>query len=298
MQALDGHIHLFKKAYGDLFANGHIRSAGELALFGELRRAHDIGRAFVIGYEGAGYAGNNGYILRLSQLHPWILPFAWLRAHPRGLEGRARAARRRGFFGCSLYLDAADDGAWLASGAAAPFWEWVEHYRFPVSLNMSWRQAPALARALASTPDCPVLVSHMGRPFLERGRLASAYIRGMSALASIPGVRVKLSASYAFAREGWRYPQRDLFPALDFLRRKFGARRLIFGSDFAPVLEHNTYRQALELVRSEYRGFSASELADIYRGNAERIILKTAVENEPTKKQGTVPSPRGDCPLR
>jgi predicted TIM-barrel fold metal-dependent hydrolase len=64
-------------------------------------------------------------------------------------------------------------------------------------------------------------------------------------------VYVKLSGFYAYVKGSWRWPQRGLFVLADRLRSAFGAKRPLFASDFSPVLEHNTYRQGLDLVRAE-----------------------------------------------
>ena len=48
----------------------------------------------------------------------------------------------------------------------------------------------------------------------------------------------------------------------------------MFASDFSPVLEFNTYRQTLEMLKLDYNGFSEKELNDIYYSNAKKIIAK------------------------
>jgi predicted TIM-barrel fold metal-dependent hydrolase len=94
----------------------------------------------------------------------------------------------------------------------------------------------------------------------------------MGLLARHENVHVKLSGFYAFAREGWRYPQTDLAPAMRRLRDTFGAGRLLWGSDFSPVLEHNTFRQALHVIEEACSCFTSADLDRIHRRNAERII--------------------------
>lgn len=271
MRVIDSHIHLFATPYAAVFRNAHIRQEGELALFEEYRQAYGIEKAFVIGYHDERNPSNNDYILKLARRHSWVLPFGYLRVSRTPLVEQARKLARRGFRGLSLYLDSRKSCRWLAQGKMPDFWSFLQERGLPISINMSWKNAAALAKALACAPGCKVLVSHMARPVVTGGKLGKSY-REIGRLADFPNVFVKLSGFYAFAKEGWRYPQMELAPAVDFLKKTFTVKRLVFGSDFAPVLEHNTMRQTVEFLRTEYGGFTRAELRDVYYGNAARLV--------------------------
>ncbi len=86
-------------------------------------------------------------------------------------------------------------------------------------------------------------------------------------LASDPGPFVADLEDY------WRNPP-VYDDAVEFLQDHFSTKRLLFASDAAPVLPFNTMKQTIEMLRTEYHGFSKKEIQDIYYNNAARIIRR------------------------
>ena len=275
MSIIDAHMHIFDQPYSDLYNNSHIRQGeeGELHLYEEYRRDTGIEGAFVICYEGdSRYAGNNGYVERIKSGRPWIHSFGHMNPNPGTMRKEAQKLNQRGHFGLSCYLDRDDSCTWMASDEMDSFWQYIEEERMPLSLNISANQCGPLAEALARHPGATVLISHMGRPKVSGGRLDEADYAPLLNLAGHEGACVKLSGFYAFVEDGWRWPQKPLFAAVDRLKSEFGAERLLFATDFPPVLEHNSIRQTIALLKLEYTGFTESEQQAIYGGNAQRII--------------------------
>ena len=61
-------------------------------------------------------------------------------------------------------------------------------------------------------------------------------------------------------------------PFVDLLLHRFGARRLYWGSDFAPSLDHVSFAQTLHPVG--LNGLSAAEAADVFGGNLCRALRR------------------------
>ncbi|MDD3927170.1 MAG: amidohydrolase family protein [bacterium] len=274
MTIIDTHMHLFEKPYGDLYDNSHVREGakGELHLYEEYRRSCAVEAAFVICYQGGHCPRNNSFVEKIRDSRPWIYSFGHLQPDSRSLLSQAMELDRDGHFGLSCYLDADDSGDWLSSERLQPFWEYISAERMPLSLNIRAAQCRPLAGILERYPGLIILISHMARPRLRSGKLDEEDYAPLLSLAGYPGVYVKLSGFYAFTEDGWRYPQRPLFQAVDLLRAAFGSQRLLFATDFPPVLEYNTFRQAIELLQAEYKGFTPQELQAVYRDNAHGII--------------------------
>lgn len=274
MNIIDAHIHLFEKPWSDLFDNGHIKVGpeGEAGLFEQYRRAFGIEGALVIGHEDRCQPRNNAYVRSLANRCRWIHSFGYLRANPATMLRKARELTGYGHVGLSCYLERQDSAEWLVTATMAPFWDFLREQRMPLSFNLSAFQCRPLAEVCAAYPGVRVLISHMARPKVVKGKLDERDYAPLLALADHEGVYVKLSGFYAYVKDSWRWPQQGLFVVVDRLRSAFGAKRLLFASDFSPVLEHNTYRQTLELLRTEYSGFSAQELADVYGRNAKRVL--------------------------
>ncbi|MDD5697710.1 MAG: amidohydrolase family protein [Victivallaceae bacterium] len=268
MKIIDTHIHIFEKPYSDLFNNSHIRDGmeGELHLYEEYRKKYAIEAAFVICYDEGHCPGNSAYVKTLTGSRPWIYSFGYVKP---GIHFGADSKKiiAAGHFGISCYLQRDDPGVWLKTSD----FSWLQENNIPLSLTVWPHQCAALYELLREHPRLAVLINHLGRPQLKDGKLDIESYKQVLALSGFENVYVKLSGFYAFSEKGWSFPQSDLFPVLDLLKENFAAGRLMFASDFSPVLEFNTYKQTLEMLR-DYNGFSEEELSNIYCSNAKKII--------------------------
>ena len=279
MPIIDTHIHLFDRPFALAFNADHIKSGpeGEVTQYENFRRTHTISHAFVICYEYRPNPRNNEYVLNLSKRRKWIHPFGFVKSNPSTMARDAERLLKKKFFGLTLYPDSRDavwltkSPRWMAERKMNDFWALVEEQEVPVSINMNHTSVPFLLKALDRYPNCILLLSHMVFPVVKNGKLNKAFLV-MKELKNYPNVFVKLSGFYALSAKGWKYPQDDMFPAVDFLRDHLTPKRLMFASDAAPVLPFNTMKQTVEMLRTEYRGFSKKEIQDIYYNNAARII--------------------------
>ena len=212
-------------------------------------------------------------MLNLAKRRKWILPFGFLKSNPTTMTRQAAQLLKRKCFGLTFYLDFTKSSRWIAERKMHEFWALVEEHEVPVSINMSYRSIPALLKALDRYPNCILLIAHMACPVVKNGRLNKPFLVTKE-LRNFPNVFVKLSGFYAFSAKGWGYPQDDMFPAVDFLQDHFSTKRLLFASDAAPVLPFNTMKQTIEMLRTEYHGFSKKAIQDIYYNNAARIIRR------------------------
>ncbi|WP_229406921.1 amidohydrolase [Micromonospora sp. NBRC 110038] len=272
MERADAHLHLFADGYPGRY--GRSPAGGdELAVYRTLRHEHGIGRALVVGYEGAPeFAGNNGHLAALAATHDWIAPVAYV-----PVTGTDRAGLDRlwaaGFAGVAAYLpdpDAADAFAGWALTVAGP----LNDARAVVSLNATPEATGRLGRALASLDGCPVLFSHLGLPGRQRAvpadQAAADRLAPLTDLAHLPHVGVKVSGLYAVSDPAEAYPHDAARPFVDLLLHRFGARRLYWGSDFSPSLDHVSFAQTLRPVGLD--GLSAAEAADVFGGNLHRAL--------------------------
>ncbi|WP_229401821.1 amidohydrolase family protein [Micromonospora okii] len=272
MPRADAHLHLFAGGYPGRY--GRSPAGGdELAVYRTLRREHGIDRALVVGYEGGPeFAGNNAHLARLAAAHDWIAPLAYVAAggtDPDGLD-RLWAA---GFAGIAAYLpDPASADAfagWAATAAGA-----LNDASAVVSLNAPPEAADRLGRALAALDGCAVLVSHLGLPgrhaTAPTPTAAAARLAPLTELARLPHVGVKVSGLYAVSDPAEAYPHDAARPYVALLLDRFGARRLYWGSDFSPSLDHVSFAQTLHPVGLD--GLSPAEAADVYGGNLRRAL--------------------------
>ena len=115
------------------------------------------------------------------------------------------------------------------------------------------------------------LIDHLGLaqpPVLTPDDPPFARLPQVLALAEVPGVTVKLSGIAALSREA--YPFADLRAPLDALLQAFGARRLLWGSDWTRTKSLLPYAQNLSFL-ADLGALSADEQAMILEDNLRRI---------------------------
>ncbi|MEV4466166.1 amidohydrolase family protein [Micromonospora echinofusca] len=297
MRRADAHLHLFAAGYPGRY--GHSPAGGdELAVYQALRREHGVERALVVGYEGEPrFAGNNAHVARLAAAHDWIAAVAYV---PPGGPARAgEIARRlsRDFVGVAAYLP--DESAaeaftvWATREAPA-----LNHAGAVVSLNATPTATAGLGPALAALDGCTVLFSHLGLPGERAGvptrETAEAVLTPLTRLARLPHVGVKLSGLYAVSRPAHAYPHHAARPFVDLLIDRLGPRRLYWGSDFSPSLDHVSFAQAADPIGLD--GLSPGDREAVLGGNLLRALDRQAAAtgrqpSASTPQEGRLPSP-------
>ncbi|MEV5768095.1 amidohydrolase family protein [Micromonospora sp. NPDC052213] len=273
MQRADAHLHLFAAGYPGRY--GRSPAGGdELAVYQGLRREHGIVRSLVIGYEGeAGFAGNNRHLASLAAAHDWIAPVAYV--PPDGPTDGDSLDRwwSAGFVGIAAYLadpTSADRfGDWLARHTAA-----LNSTAALLSLNATPAATDRLGPALAALDGCTILFSHLGlpgtQPVVPTGDEAREILTPLTHLARLPHVGVKISGLYAVSEPSHGYPHDAARPFVELLLTHFGTRRLYWGSDFPPSLDHVSFAQTLHPVGLDE--LSAAERDDVLGANLLRAL--------------------------
>ncbi|QKW13854.1 MULTISPECIES: amidohydrolase [unclassified Micromonospora] len=272
MDRADAHLHLFADGYPGRY--GRSPAGGqEIAAYQDIRRVHGIDRALVVGYEGESrFAGNNDYLAGLAARHPWIAPVAYV---PPGGPADGQLARwwAAGFVGLAVYLTDAE--------AADRFTDWVAGSAGDLitagavlSLNATPAATRRLGTALAALDGCPVLFSHLGLPGSRatppNPQQAAETLTPLLDLAPLPHVGVKISGLYAVSEPPHAWPHAAARPFVELLLERFGSRRLYWGSDFPPSLDHVSFAQTLEPVGLD--DLAPTERADVFGANLRRVL--------------------------
>lgn len=261
MTLADAHIHLFAGGYpgrfGALFPRG-----GELRVYEAFRRAYQVRRALVVGYEGQPWSrGNNQYLARLAARHAWIAPLAYctLSRFPRARQ--IGTWRQKGFAGLSWYITSQNEEDTLRN-SPQEVWKMLNAWRAVISVNTTAETAGRLHEIFSRLPETRILVSHLGLP----GQLPGArkHLPPVLKLASLPHVGIKLSGAYACGA----FPHPGLKGLLSDLRNAFGEQRLFWGSDFSPALDQVTFEQTV----APFAEMSWNNPADVFSRNLTRIL--------------------------
>lgn len=232
----DSHIHLFA-THGD--GQDGRTSDADVSRYEALRSAHAIDIALVVGYEGEPiYRGNNAFILAQAEERPWIRPLAYV--DPKTTASRVEDLLARGFFGLSVYATRTEDApgvADLLTRIAPPLIE----RRALLSINVIPELYSAVASAIENRPELRILIGHLGLPAAGASDPAHANA-ALHDLRHLVGPHTYVKASGFYALRSTVSAEDALAKVLDI----FGTQRVTWGSDYPPVLNHQSFAAAVD----------------------------------------------------
>ena len=169
----------------------------------------------------------------------------------------------QGFHGVRLSPAVDASGDWFTGPLMDPLVRRAADLDVPMLILTRPPRLPDLAALLERHPDLDVVVDHMADVTLddEQG------IRALLELARYPRVHVKISHTWSITRQ--EYPWRDAQRLVERVVQAYGARRLMWGTDWPMCSEWTTYARTLSVVRDEMDFFTDEE--------REWVLGKTAL---------------------
>lgn len=270
----DAHVHFFAGGFPGRYGRSPGGGAPEIDVYESLRFEHGVSRVLAIGYEGQAFgAGNNGYLRTLAATRPWIDTVAYVEADADPTPGRIEEVLEAGHRGLSIYVtdEAAADG-WLAWKTET--WQTLERTAAIVSLNIVPEALERSRTLIRSNAGCRFLISHLGLPGPHESpptvREARVRLRALLDHAGDDNVYVKISGLYATSIAPHDFPHPTATPYVEALLEHFGTRRCVWGSDFAPVLDHVSFAQAASPV--QLADLDDQERAAVMGANLEALL--------------------------
>jgi predicted TIM-barrel fold metal-dependent hydrolase len=153
-----------------------------------------------------------------------------------------------------------------------PAWErgyaLLGKHRLSFDLQCYPAQMAHIAGIASRHPEVPVMINHIGMPMLTDPDGLAEWRRGMTALAALPHVAVKLSG-LGFIERQWSVEsmRRLVLEAIEL----FGPKRAMFASDFPTdklFAGFDTCLGALDAITAD---FSEDERRDLFGRNAARL---------------------------
>jgi L-fuconolactonase len=213
------------------------------------------------------------FMLDLAQRHRFILGVVgWVDLKSAGAPMHiAHLAQHRKFKGLRPMLQDLANDRWIDDPALDPAVQAMIDHRLSFDALVLQRQLPSLREFARRHPELPIVIDHAAKPAIARGSLAE-WQREIEALARLPNVHCKLSGLLTEAGPGCG-PLR-LHPYVEHVFASFGARRLMWGSDW-PVLRLATdYDAWFTMARSlcaAQPGVNPDDLDAVFGGNAARF---------------------------
>jgi L-fuconolactonase len=249
MSLADAHIHLFGGGYaGRLGASP--AGGDELEVYERLRANYEIECALVVGYEGeARYAGHSREIFSLALDRPWMFPLPFLAVAAPPTVAELRDWKEQGAVDYSIYLKTESDGMTFSDWPANTLAE-LSAQRAILSFNATPAALGRSREVIAAIDGARVIFSHLGLPGRSSIALTTIQARErlqpLLELASHPDVAVKLSGLYAVSDPPHKFPNDAAQPFVDVLLDTFGPLRMMWGSDFSPVLDYLSFAQVAD----------------------------------------------------
>ena len=147
-------------------------------------------------------------------------------------------------------------------------WERCRRLRVVVSVLARMEHVEAIARRAGRYADVPIIVDHLAHPDPAAGPGAPPF-RAFLALADRPNIFVKPTGFHNFSKRP--YPHEDCDDFFKAVLEKFGAHRMIWGSDFPHVLLKAGYGPALSHFERRYACLGRDDRELILARNASRL---------------------------
>lgn len=236
---------------------------------------HGVDRAVLV--QPAFRGEDNGYLADVAALWPERFAAVCV-VDPRlpGAEGRLEYwTRERGCRGLRLRPRLAGEAAVFADECSAPLWAKANELGVVVSILAGPEHLLAIGAWAERFPGVPIVLDHLAHPDAAAGAAAPAFGQLLD-LARFPNVHVKLSGYYYFSALDYPHPDCDLL--VKAVTEHFGARRILWGSDFPHVLLKSGYAGALAFSARTMPYLTEPDRARFLGGNAARLYWNNGEE--------------------
>ncbi len=160
---------------------------------------------------------------------------------------------KEGFQGVRLSPAGDGTGDWIRGPLMQPLWQRCEDLGVPMTLLAPINRMIDVQPLIERHPNLTIVIDHMADcPVDQPERLNS-----LLALARYPKVFVKISHTWSLSKEN--YPWLDAQELVKRLHDRFGAHRLMWGTDWPIAKERATYSQRLTVVRDQMNFLSEED---------------------------------------
>lgn len=160
------------------------------------------------------------------------------------------------------------DPDWLAWHALDRAFDCMLDHGLTFDALVTTVQLPALCRRLHRHPQLRAVLDHAGKPPMAHGD-SGQWTRWIDELAQQPQLHCKLSGLLTLLAPGMH--EQAIEPYVEGLFKRFGAQRLMWGSDWPVLTTHADYGHWLQLAQTLTERFAPSRQADVFGANAARF---------------------------
>jgi predicted TIM-barrel fold metal-dependent hydrolase len=259
---IDSHVHVWKHDPAFPFAEGAHPPAEDASpemLLG-LMKANGVSRTVLI--QVIHYRWDNRYLASVLKRYPrYFKGVCRVSPEDPAAPDRLSELTEQGFHGVRLSPSAGADGDWIRGPLMAPLWRRCAQLKVPMTILTPVTRLPELAPLIEQNPELTVVIDHMADSPLDDPKRLEL----LMALERYPKVFVKISHMWSLSKQEYPYP--DAAEQVKRLYDRFGAERLMWGTDWPICLKQLSYARAVALFRDHLEFMSP--------GDREQMLYKT-----------------------
>ena len=260
---IDSHVHVWKHDPAFPFAQGASPPAEDatVEMLLELMRANKVAHTVLI--QVIHYRWDNRYLASVLRQYPGLFQGVCRvdPTDPKSPDILARLTEEEGFHGVRLSPAADSTGNWIRGSLMPPLWRRCAQLNVPMTLLLPSSRLPDIEPLIRDNPGLQVVIDHMAD--IQSSKPAELDL--LLNLAKHARVFVKLSHLSSLSTQP--YPYSDMQQQVKSLHAAFGAKRLMWGTDWPICLKYLSYAKAVELYR-DHLSFLSTE-------DHEQILYKT-----------------------
>jgi predicted TIM-barrel fold metal-dependent hydrolase len=252
---IDSHVHTWKHDPKFPFAEGAHPPAEDASaeMLLDLMKANNVSRTVII--QVIHYKWDNSYLADVLKRYPAQFKGV-CRVNPEdpaAPDALSRLTEEQGFRGVRLSPSANADGDWIKGPLMPPLWKRCAQLKVPMTLLVPATRVGELTPLIEKNPDLTIVIDHQADSPLSQPEKLEALL----ALERYPKVFVKISHMWTLSKQPYPYP--DAQVQVKRLYEKFGAKRLMWGTDWPISLRQLPYAQAVELYRDHIDFINAAD---------------------------------------
>jgi predicted TIM-barrel fold metal-dependent hydrolase len=263
---IDSHVHIFKHDSHFPFAQGARPPAEDapVELLLSLMKANNVSRTVII--QVIHYRWDNSYLASVLKSYPSLF-HGVCRVNPEDPAAPDHLSQltQDGFRGVRLSPAGTAEGDWIRSPLMQTLWRRCNELNVPMTILAPVTRMPDLVPLIEANPELTVVIDHMADCPLDRPDL----LKQLLDLARYPKVFVKATDLWVLAKQP--YPYLDAQDQVKRLRDHFGAKRLMWATNWPVSLQQLPYEKLVELYRDHFDYLDAEERNDILYKTVQRV---------------------------
>jgi L-fuconolactonase len=213
---------------------------------------------------------DTAYMLRTAEEREWVGGVVgWVPLNiPEIADKKLREFSKNPYFkGVRHLIHDEKDPDWLVRDSVLEGLKLLASYRMTFDVVAVFpdhlKHVPTIAERV---PELKIVIDHLAKPPIKEKQMGT-WAEQLARAAEYPNVYAKVSGlNTAADPENWSAD--DLKPYIEFAAEKFGARRLMFGSDWPVANLAGDYLKVWEETNKAVAHFPAEDIARIFGGTA------------------------------